>query len=202
MAVIIGIAGGTGSGKTTLACALRKFIGENRSYIIPLDSYYKDRSPLELEMRESLNFDQPEAFDLDLVITQLKELKEGKTIELPIYDYTSHTRTKETLTIPSADFIILEGILLFSEERIRLLLDLKIFLEASPHLRFKRRLSRDIKERGRTEESVKKQYEKTVLPMHNKYIEPSRQFADLVVSGEGPIEESWEKIKEILKKYL
>jgi len=201
--ILIGISGGTGSGKTTLAETLQAKIGKADCHIISQDSYYKDRSPMEFLNREKLNFDEPAAFDLSLLIEHLKKLKAGKAVEVPIYDYKSHTRKKgRGRKILSQGFIIFEGILLFAAKGIRSLFDLKIYIEASPEVRFQRRLERDIKERGRSEESVKKQYQATVLPMHLKYIEPSRQFADIVVSGEEPTEESWQKIEAKLKGYF
>ena len=201
--LIIGIAGGTGSGKSTLAYALKDKLGSHRCYILPQDFYYKDRTPMELKDRGKLNFDEPGAFDLSLLVSHLKKIKTGKAVQIAIYDYKTHTRGKETgKNLIPGDFLILEGILVLADKELRSLMDLKIYVEAPPEVRFQRRLSRDIKERGRTEESVKKQYRATVLPMHRKYIKPSRQFADIIVSGIKPIEESWQKIKPELKKYL
>ncbi|MEA3369479.1 MAG: uridine kinase [Candidatus Ratteibacteria bacterium] len=201
--LIIGIAGGTGSGKSTLAYALKDKLGGHRCDVIPLDFYYKDRILLELKDREKLNFDEPEAFDLSLLVSHLKKIKTGKAVQIAIYDFKTHTRVKEPgKNLIPGDFLILEGILVLAEKELRSLMDLKIYVEVPPEARFQRRLSRDIKERGRTEESVKKQYQATVLPMHFKHIEPTRQFADIIVSGIKPIEESWQKIKPQLKKHL
>ena len=181
---IIAIAGGTGSGKTTVANNIKKAIGEDL-VIISQDSYYKDLSALVPEERKNKNFDEPDSIDFQLLVSQLKDLKAEKSIEQPIYDFETHTRRKDSITIEPKPVILLEGILLLAIPEVRDLCDLKVFVDTADDIRFIRRLCRDIAERGRTLEGVIEQYQATVRPMHIKYVEPSKKYADLVIPDGG-----------------
>lgn len=181
---IVGIGGGTGSGKTTLALTLRERLGPEKTVLIPQDAYYRDWSHLLPEEQKDLNFDGPTAYDNDLLIAHLDRLLSGQPIERPIYDFFIHCRRSETELLDSKPILLLEGILILADPRLRRLMNLKIFVEASADLRLIRRLLRDTTERGRTIESVVTQYLRTVRPMHLKHVEPSRQYADIVFSGE------------------
>lgn len=184
MAVIIGIAGGTGSGKTTLTNQLKKQFSEKVS-IVYHDNYYKRNDSLSLEERKKINYDSPMAFDTDMLVEDLKKLKNGKTIFCPVYDYTIHNRTDETRRVDPADVIIVEGILVFQSEALRDLMDIKIFVDTDADERIIRRILRDVGERGRSLDSIVTQYRTTVKPMHEKYIEPSKKYADIIVVGGG-----------------
>lgn len=180
--IFIGIAGGTGSGKTTLAETLKEKFNGSVS-IIAYDNYYRDQGNLTPEEKERLNYDCPEILDTPLLIEQLKALRDGKTIQMPVYNFKTHSREKE-ITIPVApnDIIIVEGILLFHTPELRDLLDLKIFIDVSDDIRILRRVKRDIEERGRTINSVTRQYIATVKPMHEKYVAPSKKYADIILN--------------------
>ena len=177
--IFIGIAGGTGSGKTTLTEHLKQHFGDDIS-VVHHDSYYKyqDRP---FEERCKLNYDHPDAFDTDLMIQDLKKLKAGQTIYCPVYDYALHNRTDQTVEIRPAKVIIVEGILIFQNKALRDLLDIKIFVETDADVRILRRALRDVEERGRSLESVVNQYLTTVKPMHEQFVEPTRKFADIIV---------------------
>lgn len=183
--LVIGIAGGTGSGKTTVAEAIVKELNEKDAVIIGQDAYYLDRSDLPPEEREKINYDHPDAFDNELLIKHIRELRQGKSIQRPIYDYITHTRLKETVLIPPARIIIIEGIMVLVDPNLREELDIKIYVDTDPDVRFIRRLTRDIKERGRTMESVIRQYLDVVRLMHLEFIEPSKRFADIIVPEGG-----------------
>lgn len=183
--LIIGIAGGTGSGKTTVANAIVQELNEKDAVIIGQDCYYLDRSDLPPEEREKINYDHPDAFDNELLIKHIQALREGKQIERPIYDYKTHTRSKETVTIYPAKIIIIEGIMVLVNPQLRELMDIKIFVDTDPDVRFIRRLTRDINERGRSIESVIKQYLDVVRLMHLEFVEPSKRFADIIVPEGG-----------------
>ncbi|WP_237185817.1 uridine kinase [Rothia nasimurium] len=178
--LIIGIAGGTGSGKTTLTNSLlEKFDGQVG--VIYHDNYYKRNDHLTYEQRCLLNYDAPEAFDNDLLVTHLKALIEGQTIETPVYDFADHNRSDETLIVEPQPIIILEGILIFAEPEIRDLCDIKLFVDTDADVRILRRLRRDVIERGRTIESVEAQYLTTVKPMHELHVEPSKRYVDMII---------------------
>ena len=181
---IVGIGGGTGAGKTTLALALQERFGPEETVLIPHDAYYRDRSYLLPGERKGLNFDEPAAYDNDLLIAHVDRLVGGHFIERPIYDFTNHCRRDETARLAPRAILIVEGIMVLTDPRLLRLMDLKIFVEASADLRFIRRLLRDTAERGRTLTSVITQYLESVRPMHLRYVEPSRRYADLVISGE------------------
>lgn len=182
--IVIGIAGGTGSGKTTLTEQLKKQFSEKVS-IVYHDNYYKRNDGLSLEERKKINYDSPNAFDTDMMVEDLKRLKGGETIYCPVYDYTIHNRTDETRRVDPADVIIVEGILVFQSRALRELMDIKIFVDTDADERIIRRIMRDAVERGRSLDSIVTQYRNTVKPMHEKYVEPSKKYADLIVVGGG-----------------
>ena len=183
--LIIGIAGGTGSGKTTVARRIYESLKGVNVVVLQQDAYYIDLSHLPLEERKKINFDHPSAFDSELLIKHLKELIKGQEIEKPKYSFTDYTRKKETEKVLPRDIIILEGILVLEEEKIRNLLDIKIYVDADEDERFIRRLVRDTKERGRSMESVIEQYLTIVKPMFLQFVEPSKRYADIVIPQGG-----------------
>ena len=183
---IVGIAGGTGSGKTTLALGLMDRLGEDKGVLIPNDAYYRDLSHLSPSDRSGHNFDHPDALETELLITHLKALAAGQPVEMPRYDFETHSRIEgEVKSLDPRPVIVVEGVLVLADEALRDRLDLKIFVEAEPDTRLSRRLVRDQKERGRDTESVLRQYEATVRPMHDRFVEPSKAFAELIYPGEG-----------------
>ena len=181
---IIGIAGGTGSGKSTLSRKIKEALKES-VVLICHDNYYKDSSHLPFEKRVEQNYDHPNAFDTELLINHLKMLKEGKAIDMPNYSFVEHARNKETVHIEPAKVIIVEGILIFENEELRNMMDMKIFVDTDADVRFIRRMSRDVKSRGRDMESVVNQYLGTVKPMHEQFVEPSKKYADIIVPEGG-----------------
>jgi uridine kinase len=183
--LVIGLAGGTGSGKTTVANVILERVGADHIAYLPHDAYYKNLTDLPDNQRELVNFDHPNSLDTPLLIFHIEELKKWHPIELPIYDFKTHSRTPETITIQPQAVIIVEGILIFAEPVLRELFDVKIFVDTAPDLRFIRRLSRDIAERGRTTESVINQYLTTVRPMHLEFVEPSKRYADVIIPEGG-----------------
>lgn len=183
--VLIGIAGGTGSGKSTVAQEIYNALSSENIGIIQQDSYYKDQSNLSFEERCKTNYDHPDAFDTPLLIEHLKTLLEWKPIEKPVYDFSIHNRKKETVRVEPRHIIILEGILILAEPQIRDLLDIKIFVDTDADVRIVRRLQRDIKERGRTIDSVINQYLNIVRPMHLQFVEPSKRYADIIIPEGG-----------------
>ena len=178
--MLIGIAGGTGSGKTTLTRHLKEHLGDDVT-VIGHDSYYKRQEGKTYEERAQVNYDHPNAFDTELLIQHLQELKAGRAIQCPVYSYADHNRTDQTVTITPTKVIIVEGILIFQNPTLRDMFDIKIFVETDADERILRRCLRDVEERGRTLQSVVNQYLTTVKPMHEKYVEPSRKYADIVV---------------------
>jgi uridine kinase len=201
--VLIGITGGTGSGKSTIADALYSTFSKDCIAMIQQDMYYKDQSHLSMEERVKTNYDHPMAFDNDLLVEHLKALINGEAIEKPSYDFTVHNRAKETTTVEPRDIILVEGILILEDERIRDLLDIKVYVDTDADIRILRRLVRDINERGRTVESVIDQYLTMVRPMHMQFTEPSKRYADIIVPEGGhnyvAIDLLMTKIKDILK---
>lgn len=180
----IGIAGGTGSGKTTITRLLSERFGKDVS-VIYYDNYYKAHDGLTYEERAKINYDCPDAFDTELFLEDVAKLKRGEDVLCPVYDYTVHNRSNQTLLIKSAPVILLEGILLLSDERIRDLLDIKIFVDTDADVRILRRIMRDVKERQRSLESVVEQYLTTVKPMHEMYVEPSKRYANIIIPEGG-----------------
>lgn len=183
--LVIGLAGGSGSGKTTVAHTIVERVGRERIALIQHDAYYFDQSRLPLEERQRLNYDHPAALDTELLIHQLRALRDGYTVQIPVYDFANYIRTERTFSLESRPVIIVEGILIFSEPALRDLFDIKIFVETAADLRFIRRLQRDMTERRRSPESVISQYLETVRPMHIEFVEPSKRFADLIVPDGG-----------------
>jgi uridine kinase len=183
--VIIGIAGGTGSGKTTIASVILDRVGAERIAVLAHDAYYKDLSDLPETHREAINFDHPDSLETDLLVEHLRQLRAGKSVQVPVYDFTAHTRTDLTMQINPQPVILVEGILVFTEPELTELLDVKIFVDTPPDIRFIRRLQRDIEERGRTVTSVIHQYETTVRPMHEEFVEPSKRQADVIIPEGG-----------------
>ena len=180
----IGIAGGTGSGQTTITRLLSERFGKDVS-VIYYDNYYKAHDDLTYDERAKINYDCPDAFDTELFLEDVAKLKRGEDVLCPVYDYTVHNRSNQTLLIKSAPVILLEGILLLSDERIRDLLDIKIFVDTDADVRILRRIMRDVKERKRSLESVVEQYLTTVKPMHEMYVEPSKRYANIIIPEGG-----------------
>ena len=182
---IIGIAGGTGSGKTTVVKKLTERLPKGEVVVIPQDSYYKDSSHVPVEERQNINFDHPDAFEWPLLERHLRELREGKAIEQPIYSYLTCTRQKETIHIEPKEVVIIEGILTLVDKKLRAQMDLKIFVDADADDRLIRVIQRDIVERGRTTEGVIDRYQKVLKPMHEQFIEPCKRYADVIVPQGG-----------------
>lgn len=183
--LVIGIAGGTGSGKTTIANFILERVGPDNISFLPHDAYYKDLSHLPREERKKINFDHPSSLETDLLIKHIRKLKAGKEIPLPIYDFKTHTRKKKTIPIEPQPIILIEGILIFAEPELRKLFDVRIFVDTDADIRFIRRLQRDINERGRTTQSVIQQYMETVRPMHLEFVEPSKRYASVIIPEGG-----------------
>jgi len=183
--LVIGIAGGSGSGKTTVANVILERVGRERIAYLPHDAYYKDLSNLPPQQRLEVNFDHPHSLDNTLLCKHIEALKGGELVDLPLYDFTTHSRTAETIRIDARPVIIVEGILIFAEPDLRERFDVKIFVDTDPDIRFIRRLDRDIRERGRTTESVIHQYLTTVRPMHLEFVEPSKRYADVIIPEGG-----------------
>ena len=183
--LVIGIAGGTGSGKTTVAQSILQRSGPERVAYIQHDAYYKDLSDLPPAQRSTTNFDHPNSLETELMVEHVRALKAGEAVELPTYDFTNHTRKKETIRVEPKPVILVEGILLFVDATLRELCDVKLFVDTDADIRFLRRLQRDIHDRGRTTESVIQQYLATVRPMHLEFVEPSKRYADLIIPEGG-----------------
>ncbi len=183
--IIIGVAGGTGSGKTTVVQSLVEGLSSEDVTVIQHDSYYRDRSHLPPHERANVNYDHPDALETSLLVDHVRELLRGQAIDMPIYDFTTHTRRRETRRVQPSKVMIVEGILIFADPALRDLLDLRIFVETDDDVRFIRRLERDIAERGRTMRSVIEQYLRTVKPMHLQFVEPSKRYADLIIPEGG-----------------
>ncbi len=183
--LVIGIAGGTGSGKTTIANYVLETVGPEKIAFLPHDAYYQDLSHLPMEERVKVNFDHPSSLETKLLIEHIKSLRQGSSIELPIYDFKTHTRSEKTNPIQPEPIILIEGILIFVEPELRKLFDLRIYVDTDADIRFIRRLKRDISERGRTTQSVINQYMETVRPMHLEFVEPSKRYASVIIPEGG-----------------
>ncbi|MBM0064231.1 uridine kinase [Alkalicoccobacillus gibsonii] len=183
--IIIGVAGGTGSGKTTVAKEIFRQFNEQSIVLIEQDAYYKDQSHLSMDERLQTNYDHPLAFDNELLLHQLEQLTNQEAVQKPVYDYANHTRSEEIIPIEPKDVIILEGILILEDEKLRNMMDIKLFVDTDADIRIIRRLSRDIKDRGRSIDSVIDQYTNVVRPMHLQFIEPTKRYADLIVPEGG-----------------
>ncbi len=183
--LVIGIAGGSGSGKTTVAQEILNRVGPSRIAYLPHDAYYRDLSGLPPVQRAEANFDHPHSLENELLIQHVLQLRDYQPVELPVYDFSIHTRTEKTITIKPQRVIMVEGILIYAEPELRKLFDIRIFVDTDSDLRFIRRLQRDLTERGRTTESVIHQYLKTVRPMHLEFVEPSKRYADVIIPEGG-----------------
>ncbi len=200
--VVIGVAGGTGSGKTTVAHEILRRAGTNQISLIQHDAYYKDLGALPPAQRAMQNFDHPDALDNQLLIAHLQELKAGRAVEIPVYDFTTHSRTTETRRVEPHRILLLEGILIFADAALRRLMDVKIYVDTDPDIRFIRRLERDIAERGRTMASVIRQYLGTVRPMHQEFVEPSKRYADVIIPEGGFNEVAMEMVAARIRSLL
>ena len=183
--VLIGVAGGSGSGKTTVSHAILDSVGRSRIAYLQHDAYYYDRSQLPMEERALINYDHPDSLETDLLVAHLKELRAGRVVQAPLYDFARHVRRTETKHIEPRSVILVEGILIFTDRALRELFDIKIFVDTDADVRFIRRLQRDVAERGRTVESVITQYHETVRPMHLEFVEPSKRYADVIIPEGG-----------------
>lgn len=198
--MIIGVAGGTGSGKSTFTNRIKTAFGDSIS-VIYHDNYYKRRDGVPFEERKKINYDHPDALDTDLLIEHLKLLKQGHSIECPVYDYSEHNRCEKTLTVEPKIVIIVEGILVLQNEALRNLLDIKIYVEADADERIMRRAIRDMQERGRSLENIFEQYVTTVKPMHYLYVEPTKTFADIIINS-GMNDVAFDMVKVKIEQYL
>ncbi len=200
--LIIGIAGGTGCGKTTVVNHIINELPENEVCVISQDSYYKDTSHLSYDERVKINFDHPQSIDFELLCTHLKALKEGKTIEQPVYSFVEHNRTKETVPTSPSKVIIVEGILILTNPHIREMLDIKIYVHADSDERLIRRLKRDIAERGRDMQEVLERYQTTLKPMHQQFIDPTKEYADLIIPNNNYNNVAVDIVRTIIKERL
>ena len=200
--ILIGIAGGTGSGKTTLANELINSFGQDEVSILRHDNYYKRHDDMCYEERSKLNYDHPDAFDTELLCEQIRELKAGRSIQMPVYDYSVHNRSEETIEVRPAPVIVLEGILIFAETSLCELMDIKVFVDTDADVRILRRIVRDVKERGRSLDSVISQYLTTVKPMHEQFVEPSKRRADIIIPEGGENLVALEMLIQRVRKHL
>jgi len=199
--LVIGIAGGSGSGKTTLMKRLVEQFGSDVA-VLSHDNYYKRHDELTFEERAALNYDEPEALDTSLLVYQLDQLRHGRAIDCPVYDFTLHNRSNETIHVEPRRVIIVEGIMIFVDPDLRQLMDIKIFVDTDADIRLCRRIKRDVTKRGRSLESVLNQYQQTVKPMHEKYVEPSKRHADLVVPEGGKNQVALDMIEGRIRRHL
>lgn len=199
--LVIGIAGGSGSGKTTLTKKLMEKFGDNIT-VLSHDNYYKRHDELTYEERAQLNYDEPEALDTSLMVYQLDQLRHGQAIDCPVYDFTQHNRSNETIRINPERVILVEGIMIFASEELRNLMDIRIFVDTDADIRLCRRIKRDVTKRGRSLESVINQYKTTVKPMHEKHVEPSKKYADLVVPEGGKNVVALDMIEGRIRRHL
>ena len=183
--LVFGVAGGSGSGKTTVVRKIMDALGDTDVVVLEHDRYYRDHPELRLEERASLNYDHPNSLDTDLLVTHLRELRAGRAVDIPVYDFSLHARKSETTPIKPGSAIIVEGILIFTDKVLRSLMDVKVFVDTDGDTRFIRRLERDVAERGRTVSSVIDQYLSTVKPMHLEFVEPSKRYADVIIPEGG-----------------
>lgn len=202
--IIIGVTGGSGSGKTTVSKAIYNQLHGQAIQIITQDTYYNDQADMTMAERKAVNYDHPLAFDTDLLIEQLADLRNNRAIEMPVYDYTQYTRSTETVHVEPQDVIILEGILILDDERLRDLMDIKVYVDTDDDIRIIRRIKRDMAERGRTLDSVINQYLATVKPMYHQFVEPTKRYADIIVPEGGEnrvaIDILTTKVRDILVK--
>ena len=200
--ITIGIAGGTGSGKTTVVRKIVNSLAPGEAVLLPQDSYYKDSSHVPAELRQQINFDHPDAFDWPLLLQHIQMLKEGKSIEQPVYHYQTSSRLAETIHVEPRPVIIIEGILALCDPGLRNMMDLKIFVDADPDERLIRVIQRDVVERGRTAEAVMERYTRVLKPMHQQFIEPTKRYADLIIPEGGSNEIAIHILKMYIEKHL
>lgn len=198
---VIGVAGGTASGKTTIVQMIKEYFGDGME-LVGHDCYYKAHDDMPFEEREKLNYDHPASFDTERMIQDVKALKAGRVIQRPVYDYSAHNRARDTVTVYPRRILMLEGILILEPEALRNLMDLKIFVDTDADERLMRRITRDTAERGRSVESVLRQYRTTVKPMHEQFVEPSKKYADLIIPRGGRNTVAIAILKNYLKKIL
>ena len=200
--MIIGICGGTGSGKTTIARSIVEAVGAKNVVLVEQDSYYRNLSDMPLDERHQANFDHPDSIDSDMLVNHLLRLKQDLQVEMPLYDFKTHTRSNRIAVIEPKPVVIVEGILIFAETRVLDLLDVRVFVDTPDDIRFIRRLQRDIAERGRTVESVIGQYYRTVRPMHHEFVEPSKRHADIIIPEGGQMGVSVEFLCSLVREKL
>ena len=200
--MIIGICGGTGSGKTTIARAIVEAVGADQVVLVEQDSYYRNLADMPLDERHQANFDHPDSIDSDMLVNHLLRLKQGLQVEMPLYDFKTHTRSSRIEIIEPKPVVIVEGILIFAEPRILDLLDVRVYVDTPDDIRFIRRLQRDIAERGRTTDSVIGQYYRTVRPMHHEFVEPSKRHADIIIPEGGQTNVSIELLCGLVREKL
>lgn len=200
--ILIGIAGGSGSGKTTLANKLIDCFGSDEVSLLRHDNYYKRHDELPFEERTKLNYDHPDSFDTSLLCEHIRQLKQGKTIEMPVYDYSIHNRSDQVIPVHPAPVVILEGIMIFADPELCDLLDIKVFVDTDADVRILRRITRDVKERGRSLDSVIHQYLTTVKPMHEQFVEPSKRKADIIIPEGGENKVALEMLIQRIKSQL
>ncbi|MGM9595784.1 MAG: uridine kinase [Oscillospiraceae bacterium] len=199
--IVIGIAGGTGSGKTTITRKIMQHFGGDVS-VVYHDNYYKAHHNMSYNERTKLNYDHPDAFDTDLLIEDLKKLRRGETIQCPVYDYTVHDRSSKTVTVKPTKVIVVEGILIFQSEELCRLMDIKIYVDTDADVRILRRIVRDVRDRGRSLESVVSQYLTTVKPMHEQFVEPSKRKADIIIPEGGHNQVALEMVLERVRAHI
>ena len=199
--LVIGIAGGSGSGKTTLVKNLLESFSGNIT-VIRNDNYYKRLDDMTYEQRCLVNYDEPAAFDTELMVQQLEQLRKGQSIQCPVYDFTVHNRSNQVVEIKPERVILVEGILIFADQALRQLMDIKIFVDTDADIRILRRMKRDVNKRGRSIESVIEQYQTTVKPMHEKYVEPSKKYADIIVPEGGKNQVALSMIEDHIRTHL
>jgi len=183
--IVFGVAGGTASGKTTVARAVLEAVGASQIAYLPHDAYYRDRRDLPFEERARLNYDHPDSLETKLLVHHIKELLVGAPVHVPVYDFTAHRRTDDTILVEPAPIVLVDGILILTKRKLRDLMDIKVYVDTDADVRFIRRLQRDMHERGRSLDSVVQQYLDTVRPMHLKFVEPSKRYADIIIPGGG-----------------
>ena len=201
-AIVIAVAGGTGSGKTTVANEILERVGAEHIAYIPHDAYYRDLSHLPPQERDQVNFDHPDSLETELLAEHLKELRASRAVEIPTYDFTTHTRTQQTRRVEPAPVVLVEGILVLAEPELRELFDVKLYVDTDADVRFIRRLQRDIEERGRSVKSVCEQYLRTVRPMHLEFVEPSKRYANVIIPEGGFNEVAIEMVAARLRDLL
>jgi uridine kinase len=200
--LIVGIAGGTGSGKTTVVKKVMERLSNEQVVVIPQDAYYKDNGHIPLEERQKINFDHPDSLEFTLLIEQLEKLREGQTIEMPVYSYLTCLRSKETIPVKPARVVVVEGIMILCDSRLRDMFDIKVFVDADADDRLGRVIQRDIVERGRSVMAVLERYHETVKPSHLQFIEPSKRYADIIIPGGGDNQVGIGVLVSIIEKHL